>query len=131
MINEGFHAGSYYHNVKYQSVANFVYLQKSRRTAWNKSNTSSHNNSKILLPCLPTSISRCLPPSVSIRSPLRMVDWQTKISHLTRSRNNADAHYFKMTAHPSVSYLDDSIFPIVYERKHHHYQSCDKGQVSK
>ena len=34
-----------------------------------------------------------------------------------------------MTAHPSVSYLDDSIFPIVYERKHHHNQNCDTGQV--
>ena len=71
-------------HVTYQSVANFVYFQKSRRTVCQESNINSPNESKIRLPCLPISPSPCLPPSVPIRNPLTMVDWQNKISqHLT------------------------------------------------
>ena len=49
----------------------------------------------------------------------------------THRRSPSGQHNLIMTAHPSISYFDDCIFCIAYERKHHHYQNCDTGQVSK
>ena len=39
-------------HVAYQSVANFVYFEKDRRTVCQKSNTTSPSYNEISLPCL-------------------------------------------------------------------------------
>ena len=74
-----------------------------------------------------------LPHSLPLSRSEVLLIWQTdrlRFCNTSPSMNNADACYLMMTAHLSVSYLDDCIFHIVYERKHHHYQNCDTGQVS-
>ena len=57
-----------------------------------------------------------------------------KYNHLLKPSENlregSITYYRIMSAQPSVSYLDDRIYPIVYERKQN-YQNCDTGQVSK